>query len=269
MATNGGYNGGNQSLTGSYSHMLTHRMTLNVSGSGSILSQNSILENHTVGPQTIANISVASTPNIQIFDQGVKQMTLQADHLTWQESARLSFSMGTSYFGVERDSSLLLGVTGQQARGDANYRLTHRMSIGAYYSFNLYLYPNGFGNSDTETFGAIYSYAFTRTTQLRFRGGISEVQSLGLVTVLDSCAADRGAAWREQRRHRFVRNVPDERYFGAIHQGFPGRQNGLARLRPRHIPGQRGISDVAAGVHQRHPVREGAAVLFAESERGA
>ena len=178
----GGYSGSNQSLSGGYAHTLTRRMRLNLGGNGSILSQNSVLENQPVGPQTIANISVASSPNIQIFDTGTKQMTLQAD-LTWQESARLSFSMGTSYFGVERDSPLLLGTTGEQARGDVNYRLTSRTTIGAYYSYNHYLYPHGVGNTATDTFGAIYSYAFNRTTQLRFRGGLSVVQSLGLVTV--------------------------------------------------------------------------------------
>ncbi len=179
---NGAFSGSNQSMTGSYTHMLTRRITLNLSGTGSILSENSVLENQPVGTETIANISVASSPNIQIFDLGLKQMTLQAD-LTWQATARLSFSLGTSYFGVEQDSALLLGVTGQQARGDVNYRLTSRTTIGAYYSFNNYLYSQGFGNSDTNTFGAIYSYAFNRTTQLRFRGGLSVVQSLGLVTV--------------------------------------------------------------------------------------
>jgi hypothetical protein len=151
-------------------------------GSGSILAQNSVLENQPVGPGTIANINIASSPNIQIFDVGTKQFTSQAD-LTWQLTSRLSFSMGTSYFGIERDSALLLGVTGQQARGDVNYRLTRKMTVGAYYSFNHYLYPDGFGNSATNTAGLIYSYAFNRTTQLRFRGGLSSVQSLGLETV--------------------------------------------------------------------------------------
>lgn len=178
----GGYNGSNQTMTGSYAHMLTRRITLNLSGTGSIVSLNSVLENQPVGSQTIANISLSSSPNIQIFDYGVKQMTLQAD-LTWQATPRLSFNMGTSYFGVQQDSTQLLGVTGRQARGDMDYRLTSRMTVGAYYSFNSYLYSKGFGNSDTNTFGAIYSYAFNRTMQLRFRGGLSEVQSLGLVTV--------------------------------------------------------------------------------------
>jgi hypothetical protein len=179
---NGAYSGSNQAITASYMHEVTRRVMLNLSGSGSILAENSVLENQPVGPQTIANISLASSPNIQIFDLGSKQMSLQAD-LTWQLSARLSFSAGTSYFGIERDSPLLLGVTGQQARGDVNYRLTRQTTVGAYYSFSHYLYPHGFGNSDTDTFGVIYSYAFNRTTQLRFRGGLSVVESLGLVTV--------------------------------------------------------------------------------------
>jgi len=179
---NGAYSGSNQTVSAAYSHVLSRRLTLNLSGTGSILSQNSILENQPVGPETIANINLASSPNIQIYDLGTKQFTSQAD-LTWQLTSRLSFSMGTSYFGIERDSALLLGVTGQQARGDVNYRLTRKMTIGAYYSFSHYLYPDGFGNSATNTAGASYSYAFNRTTQLRFRGGLSEVESLGLQTV--------------------------------------------------------------------------------------
>lgn len=178
----GAYSGTNQNLSAAYSHYLSRRFMLNLSGAGSILSQNSVLENQQVGPETIANINIASSPNIQIYDQGVKQFSTQAD-LTFQMTSRLSFSMGTSYFAIDRDSALLLGMTGQQARGDVNYRLTRNTTVGAYYSFSNYLYAHGFGNSDTNTAGLIYSYAFNRTTQLRFRGGLSEVQSLGLETV--------------------------------------------------------------------------------------
>jgi hypothetical protein len=178
----GSYSGSNQNISAAYSHVLSRRLTLNLSGTGSILSQNSVLENQPVGPETIANINIASSPNIQIYDTGVKQFSTQAD-LTWQVTGRLSFSMGTSYFAIDRDSALLLGMTGQQARGDVNYRLTRKMTVGSYYSFSHYVYPHGFGNSATNTAGLIYSYAFSQTMQLRFRGGLSEVESLGLETV--------------------------------------------------------------------------------------
>jgi len=181
-AGSNGFSGLNQSITVGYEHTLSRRITLNLSGSGSVLSQNSALENQPVGPQTIANINLASSPNIQIYDTGTKQFSSGAD-LTWQKTSRLSFSMGTSYFGISRDSPQLLGMTGQQARGDVNYRLTRKMTVGSYYSFSHYVYPHGFGNSATNTYGAIYSYAFNRTMQVRFRGGLSQVASLGLQTV--------------------------------------------------------------------------------------
>jgi hypothetical protein len=184
----GAYNGLNQSLAVSYEHVLSRHLTLNLSGTGSMFSLNSILENQSAGPETIANINLSTSPDIQIYDTGGKQFSSQAN-LTWQKTSRLSFSMGVTYFAIDYNStpgnnaSPLLGVTGQQARGDVSYRLTRKMTVGSYYSFSHYLYPNGFGNSDTNTFGAIYSYAFNRTTQLRFRGGLSEVESVGLETV--------------------------------------------------------------------------------------
>jgi hypothetical protein len=179
---NGGYNGGNQAIGVNYSHVLSRRLRLNLGGTGSILSQNSVLENQPVGPETIANINLAISPNIQIYDVGAKQFSTQAD-LTWQETSRLSFSMGASYFGIVQDSSLLLGTTGQQFRGDVNYRLNRKMTVGSYYSFSRYLYSGGVGNSATNTAGAIFSYAFNRTTQLRARGGLSQVESVGLQQV--------------------------------------------------------------------------------------
>jgi hypothetical protein len=178
----GTYSGINQNMSAAYSHVLSRRLTLNLSGSGSIYSLNSVLENQAVGPETIANINIATSPNIQIFDVGGKQFSSQAN-LTWQLTGRLSFNFGTSYFGVEQDSASLLGTTGQQARADVNYRLTRKMTVGSYYSFSQYRYSQGLGNSATNTAGLIYSYAFNRTTQLRFRGGLSEVESLGLESV--------------------------------------------------------------------------------------
>jgi hypothetical protein len=178
----GAFNGTNQQISVEYSHVLSRRLTLTLSGAGSILSQNYVLQNQTPGPDTIANVSLASSPNIQIYDTGTKQFSSQAD-LVWQKSSRLSFSFGTSFFGIARDSTALLGVTGQQVRSDVNYRLSRKTTVGAYYAYSHYLYPHGFGNSDTNSIGLIYSYAFNRTLQIRFRGGVSSVESLGLQTV--------------------------------------------------------------------------------------
>ena len=181
-SSGGGYSGLNHSLSAMYKHVLSKHLVVNFGGSGSQYSINSILQNQPVGPDTIANINIQTSPNIQIFSTGTKQMSLFGD-LTWQLNARLSFDAGLSYFAVAQDNPLLIGMTGEQARGDVNYRLTRNTTVGAYYSHSHYLYPHGVGDSATDTVGLIYSYAFTRTIQLRSRGGVSETQSLGLVSV--------------------------------------------------------------------------------------
>jgi hypothetical protein len=179
----GQYSGMNNTMTVDYMHALSRRVAVTLSGTGSIFAQNYALENPTIGPETsIANINLSSSPNIQIFDSGTKQFSAQAD-ITWHKSARLSFNAGLSDFAISRNAPGLLGVSGRQANGDVNYRITRKTTIGASYSFSWYLYPHGFGNSDTNSAGLIYSYALNRTIQLRMRVGLSRVESLGLQVV--------------------------------------------------------------------------------------
>jgi len=175
--------GSNMGLNLDYSHVITRRLSLQVSATGSILSQNYALQNPAVAAETtIANINLSTSPDVQIFDNGTKQLNTHVA-LEWQQNARLSFSFGGAWFTTVRDASALIGVTGEQANADVNYRLTRKTTIGAYYSFSYYLYPKGTGQSDTHTVGGIYSNALTKSTQLRFRGGISHTETLGLETV--------------------------------------------------------------------------------------
>jgi hypothetical protein len=182
-SSNSFYSGANNAITMDYTHVVSRHISLTLSGTGSIFSPNYVLSTPTLGSDTtIANINLASSPNIQIFDNGVKQISSEAD-LTWQKTARLSFNFGGGYFAISRDSPALQGATGQQARWDTNYRLTKTTTIGAYYSFSHYTYPHGSGNSGTNTIGAIYSFAFSKSMQIRLRGGISRIETLGLETV--------------------------------------------------------------------------------------
>jgi hypothetical protein len=175
--------GSNFTLSGDFAHTFTRRLSLQGSVTASKFSQNYALDNAAVAPDTtVANINLSTSPVIQIFDNGMKQLNTTLA-LVWQESARLSFSFGGSYFAVVRDSRALLGMTGQQANTDINYRLTRKTTIGGYYSFSDYLYAHGFGQSDTHTVGGIYSYALTRSTQIRLRAGVARTESLGLETV--------------------------------------------------------------------------------------
>ncbi len=177
------YNGSNNTLAVRDTHMFTRRLSLNFSMSGAIFSQNYPLDNQSPAPEnTLNNFSIASSPDTQITDVGTKQFSTSAD-VTWQKSARLSFSGGGTYAVIVQEEAGLLGLTSTQLRGDMNYRLSRKMTVGTYYQFNEYLFPGAWGTSRTNTTGAIFSYAFSRTFQLRTRAGVSQTNSLGLEAI--------------------------------------------------------------------------------------
>jgi hypothetical protein len=181
--SSGVYNGPNINMAVDYSHVISRRLTLNLVGTSTIFSQGYTLQNPVINPDiSMANINLASSPNIQIFDSSTKQFNLQAS-LTYQLNARISFNFGGSYFAVIRDNPFLIGAGGEQAQGDVNYRWTKKTTVGVYYSYSYYQFQHGAGTSDTNTLGLIYSYAFSRTLQFRLRGGASTTESLGLQAI--------------------------------------------------------------------------------------
>jgi hypothetical protein len=177
------FNGSNNWLNIDYSHVFSRHFSMNFVESGSIYSQNYALENPAaVSDQNGAPVNLSTTPNIQIFDNGLKQFTTSMD-MTYQRTARLSFDAGGSWFLVDRAASSLLGVKGYQGRADMLYRITRRTTLGVSYAYNTYSYPSGFGRADFHTLDAIYSWALTSSLQLRARGGVSRLNSSGLTAL--------------------------------------------------------------------------------------
>ena len=191
----GGLTGANNAVALDYSHVLSRRLTLNVTAVGSVLSQNYALDNANPGPETdsVANINLSSSPNIQITDSGTKQYSTQID-VTFQQSARLSFDGGVSYFGIVRDAAGLLGMTGEQGRGDMNYRLTRQMTVGAYYSYSYYIFPRGFGTTDTNTAGGIFSVCIYQY-DAGAAAGRSILRGQPGISASDDTSGHRGASW--------------------------------------------------------------------------
>jgi hypothetical protein len=176
------YTGANHGASAFWSHVITKRISLNTTFSGSLTSANSALSGFSAGPGSIANVNLATSPDIGIFDNGSKQGNLGSG-LSWQITNRLSATFSGSYFAVVRNSPLLTGVSGQSAGGSVSYRVTSKMTTGASYSFNEYVYPHGLQASYSESYNLIFSYALNRSTQIRFNGGVSRVEIQGLQQV--------------------------------------------------------------------------------------
>ena len=176
-----GYNGTNQAISLVLTRIISRHLQVNLVSSGSIQSAAAGLVNTLTNPETsIANVNLAATPLIQVLDQSTRQWTNQVS-VTWQKSARLSFSGGGGLFFVDRIGVGIQGIgnTGYQAQGDLNYRFSRRMTVGIYYSYTTYQYSHQVSLADFHTLGGIYSYAFNRSTQARLRAGESWLENQG------------------------------------------------------------------------------------------
>jgi hypothetical protein len=173
------YNGSNQFLNVDYARGLSRHLSLDLTAMGSSYLQSYTLENPVLGPETPIT-GVGGGPTLQFLDNGVRQFSTLAN-VTWQKTARLSFSYGGGFFAIDRTS--LLGNTGYQAQTDVNYRYTRKLTVGLYYSFVDYTFSNHIQTSKSHTSGAVLSYALNRTTQLRLKGGGTRSESEGSTTL--------------------------------------------------------------------------------------
>ncbi len=177
------FDGSNNVLTLDFRHRASRHVSLNFTENAAIYTNNySLLNGIGTSDLSVGNTSFAVSPNTQVLDNSTISLSTGAD-LVYHKSARLSFDFGGSGFVVRRKSSSLYGTVGFQARGDMNYRITRRTSLGPYYAFSHYAFNKGFGGSDIHTAGLNYSLALTRNLELKLRGGVSRVETLGLLRV--------------------------------------------------------------------------------------
>ncbi len=177
-------NSQDEALALGYSRILTRRLTMTLSESAGLFSNNySVLNSVTQTDTSVANTALVVTPNTEAFDNQTYYSSTQAD-VAYQKTARLSFDFGGSGFYVKRKSSNLISANGYQARTDIAYRVTKRTTIGPYYAYSRYNYSGTFGDSDIHTVGGNYSLALNRTLQLRLRGGVTRLETRGLQQVL-------------------------------------------------------------------------------------
>jgi hypothetical protein len=177
-----------QSLTGSnhsfnldYAHVLSRRMSFQLVQSLQEYSQNYALQNPVLDPNaSIANINLATSPSVVFLDSITRQTTSTAS-LTYRQSSRLSYNLSSSYFIIGRTQGV--GNTGKQFGADANYRLTRKTTVGAYYSYTAYAFSHNIASSQSNSIGAIYSYVLDRNTQLQTRVGATRIESLQYETV--------------------------------------------------------------------------------------
>jgi hypothetical protein len=102
--------------------------------------------------------------------------TTQAD-LVVQKSTRLSFNLGGGLFINRYASTALYGVTGEDATGDFQYRLSRRATIGANYSFTHYAFTGILSSSDIHGASLTYALRISRTLEFSGYGGFMRAET--------------------------------------------------------------------------------------------
>ena len=106
--------GVNNTLNLDYAHVFSRRFQFHVVESGQELSQNYPLENPALQPgSSVANINIATSPNIQLLNNTVHQSSTQAG-VTYRQTARLSYDGTVSYFIIGQTQPGLTGMRGSR-----------------------------------------------------------------------------------------------------------------------------------------------------------
>jgi hypothetical protein len=165
------YDATNQSLSLGITHEFSRRVILNLRESGGMFSQNYT----SLGlAQTVPfDPSQSFVPVTDFFDNRTLYVTSQAD-LIYQKNARLSFDFGGDGFINERRSSALNSAKGIVARGDMQYRLTRRTTVGAQYSYTHYTFSGVLGSSNMH--GAVATFATRLSRWWEFTGNAGAVR---------------------------------------------------------------------------------------------
>jgi hypothetical protein len=130
----------------------------------------------------ISSLDRLGLPLDELFDNRTNYLESRVD-LTWQKTARLSFSFGGDGFIVRRDSLLLAGLNGYSARASVAYRLTSRQTISASYNNTYFDFQRAFGNTRLQIPTLGYALALARHWDFAAQAGAARVETLGLTQV--------------------------------------------------------------------------------------
>ena len=155
-------------------HQFSRHIFLNLRESAGQFSINNINSSQ---PQTLPfDPSQSYIPTTDFFDNRTIYLTSQAD-LQYQRSTRLSFDFGADGFINRRRSTALYGVTGAVARGDMQYRVSRRSTIGFGYNYNHYSFTRIFSSTDMHGATVDYSTQLSKSVEFSMYGGFYRVES--------------------------------------------------------------------------------------------
>jgi hypothetical protein len=174
------YDGTSQSLLLGITHQVTRHILLQINNNAGLSSGST---NQLSLPQTVPfDPSTTYVPTNDFFDNRTLFFSSQAS-LQIQKSTRMSYSFGIDAFATRRRSSALYGVKGAGARGDLQYRLSRRSTIGAGYTYTHYSFAHIFSSTDLHSVVGSYALRVSRAAELSATVGATQYETKFIQTV--------------------------------------------------------------------------------------
>jgi hypothetical protein len=195
------YDSIDQNLVLGYTLQESRRLAFNGQVIGGILSNG--LNGIGIIAPTITAPNIVALPTTLLFDSRTYYLQGGLD-ATYIWSPRTSFTIGGQGFEVWRQSKLLVGVDGYNARGTVEHRINKTTSVGFTYQRQHFEFPRAFGQADIDTGELFLGTNIGRRWALVVRGGVfhSEVKGLQAVALSPAIAALLGQSTSIQAFYR-------------------------------------------------------------------
>ncbi|HTB11518.1 MAG TPA: hypothetical protein VK752_08105 [Bryobacteraceae bacterium] len=195
------YSGIDQYLTLGYTWQESRRLTWKANLVGGILDD--ALGGIGVESATVSSSPIVVSPSTLLFDS--RSYYLQGGlNMTYQQTARTSYTIGAQGFDVWRQSPVLVGMEGYSAQGAIEHKLTRNTSVGFTYQRQHFHFPKVFGQADVDTGEFFIGTKLGPLWTFSLHAGIlhSEVSGLQTVALNPVIAALLGQASTVQAFYR-------------------------------------------------------------------
>jgi hypothetical protein len=168
-----GYDSVDQSFLLGITHQITRHVSLSLRESAGIFTRafglGSLAQTVPFDP------SQSYIPTTDFFDNRTYFLSTQAD-LRIQKTARLSFDLGGLSLLTRYRAAGLVGTNGLGARGDVQYRVARRTTIGAAYGFQHFTFRGAYGAADVHTVAATFARSLSARLEFSATAGASRVE---------------------------------------------------------------------------------------------
>jgi hypothetical protein len=174
------YDSISQSFLMSFSQQITRHVSFSLRENAGVFTQAFGLGSLS---QTVSfDPSQSYIPTTDFFDNRTYYLSSQAD-LKIQKTARLSIDLGGDSFLTRYRAAGLVGTNGLGARGDVQYRLSRRSTIGAGYHFEHFAFNGQYGAADAHSIVGTYARALTAKLEFSAALGAARIEQTFIQSV--------------------------------------------------------------------------------------